>query len=323
MVATDEWGIHTHGTKQLKPLLDLRPDRMDPNAVAKRVAEGPAWAIVDGCYAIAPATSCYAMQVAIEKAKQAGVSYVGVRNSNHFGAAAYYANMAVREDMIGLSMSNTNPLVTVPGGRLPVLGTNPFCYAVPAGEEKPAFLDMATSVVAASKPITARALGKKIPGDWLVDEHGIPTTDPSRYPDVGALLPMAGHKGYGLALMIEILTAVITGAQVLDEVKLWLEKHPGPLSQGHAFIAIDIAKIMSLDRFKARMDAVIREIRNAPKGQGHDRIYLPGEMEWERHERNVKEGMLLPEDVFQRLSALAGDFEMDLGALVRRRGYHS
>jgi ureidoglycolate dehydrogenase (NAD+) len=314
LVTTDTWGVYTHGSKQLRPLLRLRPDRMDPRAVPEVVAQGPAWAIVDGHYALATVTSCQAMEKAIEKAKAAGVGFVGVRNSNHFGGAGYYANLAAQRDMIGMAMTNTNPLMVVPGGRTAVIGTNPFSYAVPTGREKPVFLDIATSVVAGSNPISARAMGQKLPQPWLVDKEGIPTTDPSRYPEEGGLVPMGGHKGYGLALMIEVLSAVLTGADMLSGVTLWLEKHPGPLNQGHTFMAIDVDRMMPLDRFKDRMDHVIREIRQSPRAKGSDRIYLPGEMEWENRERALREGMILPEHVVDRLVGLAEDTGVDIKA---------
>lgn len=312
LVTTDTWGTFTHGSKQLRPLLALAPDRMDVKAVPEIAGEGAAWAIVDGHYAMAMVTSCMAMEVAIEKAGSTGVAYVGVKNSNHYGGAGYYANMAAERGMIGLSMTNTNPLMVVPGSRSMVIGTNPFSYAVPAGEEKPIFLDIATSVVAASKPISARSLGQKIPEGWLVDKDGMPTTDPSRYPEEGALLPMAGHKGYGLALMVEILAAALTGADMLDDVKLWLEKHPGPLNQGHAFMAIDVGKMMPIELFKSRIDRMIREIREAPRAKGAERIYLPGEMEWERCGKALAEGMQLPEHVIDRLVGLSEDLGLGM-----------
>lgn len=314
LVTTDTWGVYTHGSKQLRYLLRLRPDRMDPRAVPEVVAEGPAWAIVDGNYALATVTSCKAMEKAIEKAKTAGVGFVGVRKSNHFGGAGYYANLAAQRDMFGIAMTNTNPLMVVPGGKTNVIGTNPFSYAVPAGQEKPVFLDIATSVVAGSKPIIARALGQTLPQPWLVDKDGLPTTDPSHYPEEGGLVPMAGHKGYGLALMIEVLCGVLTGADVLSEVTLWLEQHPGPLNQGHVFIAIDIDRLMPLARFKDRMDHVIREIKQSPRAKGTERIYLPGEMEWENRERALRDGMNLPEHVVDRLIGLAEDTGIDLKA---------
>jgi len=305
LVTTDTWGVYTHGSKQLRPLLRL-------GAVPEVVAEGPAWSMIDGHYALATVTSCQAMEKAVEKAKTAGVGFVGVRNSNHFGGAGYYANLATRYDMIGLAMTNTNPLMVVPGGKMAVLGTNPFSYAVPGGREPSVFLDIATSMVAASKPISARGLGQQLPEAWLVDKDGIPTTDPSHYPEEGGMLPMAGHKGYGLALMIEVFSAVLTGADMLSGVKLWLEDHPGPLNQGHTFIAIDVNSMMPIARFKDRMDHVIREIKTSPKAKGSDRIYLPGEKEWENRKRALQEGMILPEHVLDRLIGLAEDTKIDM-----------
>lgn len=319
LVTTDTWGTFTHGSKQLRPLLQLRPDRMDIGATPEVVAEGAGWALVDGHYALATVTACHAMQITIRKATNVGIAFVGVRNSNHFGGAGYYANLAAQKDLIGLAMTNTNPLMAVTGAASMVLGTNPFSYAVPAGREKTVFLDVATSVVAASKAISARALGQSVPLGWLVDKEGVPTTDPSRYPEEGALLPMAGHKGYGLALMIEILCAALTGADMLSEVKLWLEKHPGPLNQGHAFIAININNFMPVNRFKERMDRMIQEIKSAPKAKGSDRIYLPGEIEWDNRERALVQGMTLPEHVIERLVGLAADFDLELEKFFPRK----
>ena len=151
LVTTDAWGIFSHGSKQLRPLLQLRLDRVDLKAAPEVVAEGPSWAIIDGHYAMAPVTSCKAMKVAIAKAKTAGCSYVGVRNSNHFGIAGYYAMMALEHDMIGISLTNSQPLIAPTYGNGRILGTNPIAVAVPAGEEKPYVLDMATSVVPMGK----------------------------------------------------------------------------------------------------------------------------------------------------------------------------
>jgi ureidoglycolate dehydrogenase (NAD+) len=315
LVTTDTWGVFTHGSKQLRPLLRLSPERMDLKAVPKVIAEGPAWALVDGHHAMAMVTSCMAMEKAIEKARSSGFGFAGVMNSNHFGGAGYYTVMAAQRDMIGIAMTNTNPLVVVPGGRTAVLGTNPFAYAVPS-RGKPIFLDIATSVVAGSKPISARSLGQEIPPGWLVDKDGLPTTDPSHYPEEGALLPMAGHKGYGIALLIEILSAALTGADTLSGVKLWLEEHPGPLNQGHCFIAMNVNALIPIERFKDRVDSICREIREAPKAKGSSRIFLPGEIEWEKSERALAEGMLLPEHVVDRLIGLSEDVGVPLEPLA-------
>ncbi len=309
LTTIDSWGIHTHGTRQIRGLMkNVANGRIDPKATPSVLGEGPAWALVSGNRAMPMVTSCQAMELAMAKAKASGIGYVGVRHSNHFAAAGYYAVMAAEKDMIGLAMTNVDPWMTVPGGRGPVLGTNPIAYAVPAGEERPVFLDIATSTVAVTKILAAKALGKPVPEGWLVDEDGLPTTDPSNYPEKGALLPMAGHKGYGLAVLVEVLCAVMTGAAVMHEVKCWLHDIPEPAEEGHAFIAIDVGAIMPIAQFKACMDCMIRDIRNAPKAKGAERIYLPGEMEWERREAALKQGVRLPDYVTVNLYGLAEDF---------------
>jgi ureidoglycolate dehydrogenase (NAD+) len=219
--------------------------------------------------------------------------------------------------MMGISMCNVDPCMTVPGGRGKVLGTNPIAFAVPAGEERTVLLDIATSAVAASKIFAARALGEYVPDNWLVDERGIPTTDPSRYPESGAQLPMAGHKGYGIALLIEVLTSVLTGAAMASQANSWVQDVPEPSGQGFAFIALDIGAMMSIHLFKERMDWLIQSIKQAPKAEGTERIYLPGEMEWERRDEALAKGLLLPADVLASLAGLAQDMDLDLEAVFR------
>ena len=318
LVKTDTMGVFTHGTRQLRPLMkNFRMGRLKSDVEPEVAAEGPAWTIIDGNYAMPMVTATVAMRLAMEKAKAVGIAYSGVRHSSHFGAAGYYASMALAEDMIGISTCNVEPCMTVPGARAKILGTNPIAYAVPAGKEKPVLMDIATSTVAATKVFAARAVGKKIPGDWLVDDDGLPTTDPSRYPEEGALLPMAGHKGYGLALFVEVLSAVLTGAAVTKEVSSWVLDVSDPTNEGHAFIAIHVGAMMPIEQFKERMDRLIREIREAPKAKGADRIYLPGEMEWERREQALKEGIFLPDHVVLNLEGLAEDVGLDTRKLFK------
>jgi len=219
--------------------------------------------------------------------------------------------MAVEQDMIGLALSNADPNMAAPNARSPIIGNNPFAFAVPAGDEKPLMLDIAMSAAAAGKILAAKALRKPIPENWLVNGEGSPTADYSQWPGVGALLPMAGHKGYGLALLIEVLAGVITGSGVTKGVKSWLLDLPTPSNTGHAFLAIHAGAIMPIDRFKERMDALIREIRQSPLARGADRIYLPGELEWDRRERALRDGITFPADVLESLAGLAGDVGLD------------
>ncbi len=316
LVTTDTLGTFTHGTRQLRGLLkNIRSGRLSAHAHEEIVGQGPAWAMVDAHYAMPPAVSYRSMQLAMQKAREAGIGYVGVRHSSHYGAAGYYANLAAENNMIGMSMCNVDPCMTVPGSKGKVLGTNPIAYAAPAGDERHVYLDIATSAVAATKIFSAKALGKPIPDNWLVDEDGRPTADPSQYPEKGAQLPMAGHKGYGLAVWVEILSAVLTGAAMLSQVKSWVLDLPEPTNEGHAFIVIDVSQMMPLDEFKGRMDWMIREIKAAPLALDAERIYLPGEIELERREKAVIDGIMLPPDVVASLCGLADDIGLDAGRL--------
>jgi ureidoglycolate dehydrogenase (NAD+) len=312
LVTTDTWGTYTHGTRQLRGLMkNVRLGAIDPAATPRVVGEGPSWAIMDACSSMPPAAAYRAMQIATCKASATGVAYVGVRHGGHFGAAGFYAYLATLQGMIGISTGNVDPGVVAPGSRVRVLGTNPLAYAVPAGAEHPLLFDIATSAVAATKVYAAVAEGRPIPDNWLVDDDGLPTTDGSIYPQHGALMPMAGHKGYGLALFVEVLSAVLSGAAVTKEVHSWVMHPDKPGNQGFGFLAIDVEQIMPLATFKERMDGLIREIRSAPKAKGADRIYLPGEIEWEKREAALAEGIPLPPDVRLSLGGLAQDLALD------------
>lgn len=312
LVTTDSWGTFTHGTRQLRGLMkNVRLGAVNPAAVPEVVGEGPSWAVVDAHSGMPPAAAYRAMEIAIGKARTTGMAYVGVRNSGHFGAAGFYAYLAARAGMIGLATGNVDPGVTVPGSRGRVLGTNPLAYAVPAGLEYPLLFDIATSAVAATKVYAAVAEGRPIPDTWLVDDEGVPTTDGSIYPQHGALMPFAGHKGYGLGLFVEVLAAVLSGAAMTKEVHSWVMHPDKPGNQGFGFIAIDVAQMMPGALFNERMDDLIREIRAAPKAKGAERIYLPGEMEWERRTVALTQGIALPLDVRNSLRGLAEDAGLD------------
>lgn len=308
LVTTDLWGTHTHGTKQLRPLMkNVRDRRLDTAAEPAVIAEGAGWALMDGRHALSIFTAYEAMRLTIAKARQTGIAYVGVRHGGHFGAAGYYAYQAAQAGLIGLAFCNVDPGVTAPGARGPVLGTNPIAYAIPRGQGRPIFMDIATSAVAASKVFAAKALGRPIPDTWLVDENGAPTTDPGFYPQRGALLPMAGHKGYGLALLVEVLAGVVTGAAMGPQVTPWLAENAEPVNQGYFFMALDGAAALAPGEFGQRVDWLADYIHAVPPITAAERVYLPGEMEWERYERAQAHGLQLPADVRERLDGLAAD----------------
>ena len=316
LVTTDSWGTFTHGTKQLRGLLkNFRDSRMHVDAHAELISEGPGWVAYDGRHSMPQVSSVQAVSAIISKAAVVGIAVATIRNSGHYGAAGYYANLAAEQGMIGLSMTNVDPGVAAPGSRGPVLGTNPIAYAVPASCEHPLLFDIATSVVAASKVYALKDEGKSIPEGWLIDKNGMPTTDPTRYPLEGALLPMAAHKGYGIAVMVEVLTGLLAGGAIGSQVVSWVLSSPQAVNQSHSFIVINPDVFMPRSTFVARVDEFVRQIKNAPKALGTERIFLPGEMEWEHRERVLQDGLVLPDHVMASLRGLAQDYGMDIGEL--------
>ncbi|HOC55488.1 MAG TPA: Ldh family oxidoreductase [Verrucomicrobiota bacterium] len=307
LATTDAWGIFTHGTKNIRGYLRrLKAGGLRAAGRPRLAAEGPAWGIVDGDSALGMVTSVFAMRAAIAKARACGIAYVGVRKSCHFGAAGYYAWLAAREGLIGLSMANDIPSVAAPGSRGAITGSNPISYSVPAGRHSPLLLDMSTATVAGGKVYAARTRGERIPDTWLIGADGRPTTDPSGYPAVGALQPAAGHKGYGIALLIETLSGILSGAAATWRVGNWLwDDGTQPTNHGAAFLAIDTNTLMPAAVFARRMEALVGEIHAAPRADGIERLYVPGEMEWERHGRAMREGIQLPPDVVASLHEAA------------------
>ena len=307
LITTDTFGVMTHGTKNLNQYIQkMHAGGLDAKAEPTVEAEGPAFAILNGNKAVGMVSGCKAMNLAIEKAKQCGIAYVGVKNSCHFGAAGYYANLAAKEGLIGLSMSNADPVIAVPNGSKKAIGTNPFSFAAPLGNGKSVFLDIALSNVAALKVIMAQEKNQAIPDTWLVDEEGQPTTDAFKFPKNASLQPMAAHKGYGFAVLVELLAAVMTGAGILSEVSSWNLDMSSTNNAGHAFIAIDVSKMLPMDSFYARIGQMTEELKNGPKAKGAEKIFLPGEMEWERREKVLESGEIeLTDAMVSSLKALA------------------
>ena len=311
LITTDTFGVMTHGTKNLyQYILKMQAGGLDAKAVPTVEGEGPSWAIINGNKAVGMVSACKAMNLAVKKAKETGIAYVGVKNSCHFGAAGYYANLAAKEGLIGLSMSNADPVIAVPNGCKKAIGTNPFSFAAPLGNGKSVFLDIALSNVAALKVIMAQEKGQAIPDTWLVDNEGLPTTDAAKFPKEASLQPMAAHKGYGLAVLVEILASVITGAGLLSEIASWNLDLTSVNNAGHAFIAIDVSKMIPPEVFNARINQMASEIKNGPKAKGAEKIFLPGEMEWDKRSAALESGEIEITDAmaesYRKLSELTG-----------------
>ena len=306
LVLADSWGTFTHGNKLLGGYIKrLEAGGTSSLGQAQVVNEGPSWAIVDGGNAMGQIGCDFAMRKAIELANTAGVAYVGVRNTNHFGAAGVYPAMAADADMIGIAMANDIPSVCAPGSKKAVMGTNPLAYAVPANNHPPILLDIATSTVAGGKVYAATQRGETIPGNWVIDSDGKPTTDGSLYPLKAALAPMTGHKGYGIALLHENLAGVLTGANISWQVLNWIfDDQTKPTGHGAAFILINPSAMMPLAKFHGRVDQLIDEIHASPTAEGVERVLVPGEIEWQRREEALVKGIELPPDVVDNIRTL-------------------
>ena len=315
LVTTDSWGVATHGTKLLRGYgLRLAAGGLKPDARPRIVNEGPAWALVDAELALGMISSVFATKLAIEKARTSGIAMVTVRNACHFGGAGYYAYLAARENMIALAVANDVPSVAAPGSKGPVFGSNPFAFSAPGGNHPPVVLDISTAIVAGGKIRQTMAAGKPIPEGWLVDAEGRPTTDGNVYPFKGALLPMAGHKGYGLAIMIDVLSGVLAGAAVRDKVGSWMDDPATPTNHGHAFIVINPKVMLGLDQFEAGMNGLIDGVKAAPTIPEIPSLMMPGEIEHNKRAAALKNGIPLLDDVVDSLRLASKEASVPLPA---------
>ncbi len=307
LVHADLTGVFTHGSNFL-PLYTnwIQVGSIDPTATPEVVSDNGATAIISARNAMGQVAGVQAMDLAIEKAKQFGIGAVGVRESNHFGAAAYYTLRAVDHDAIGFCSTNGIQVMAPFGGVTPSLSNTPIAYAIPAATERPLMLDMAVSVVAAGKVALAKRKGESIPLDWALTDEGVPTTDPS----IATLMaPVGGPKGYGLAVVLDALCGVLTGALFGQDVRRGGIPNT-PQAMGQLFMAIDVGHMMPVDDFKQRMDVQIRQMRNSAKAKGVERVYLPGEIELERKENFLRDGIAFAAEIVEDLDAVAENLGM-------------
>jgi LDH2 family malate/lactate/ureidoglycolate dehydrogenase len=330
LVAADLRGISSHGVARLRRYVSgLRDGVMTARPDTEVVTETPTTVLIDAGGGLGQPVSYRAMEKAIEKAEASGTGFATVRNSNHFGIAGYYSMMALEHDCIGISMTNAAVLVVPTFGRDAMLGTNPISVAAPAGEEWPFVLDMATSTVPRGKLEVYRRLEKSIPVGWATDKSGTPTDDTGGVLDNlkeragGGLLPLGGagellggHKGYGLTLLVDVLCGVLPGAAYANLVYPKDEEgNPLPSAIGHFFGAWRVDAFRPVEDFKATMDDLQQRLKNAPKAEGQDRIYVHGEKEYQEAERNAQNGIPLNPKVAADLQAIGEELhvECDLG----------
>ena len=311
LVETDMTGVHSHGLYALSAYVEkLEANGIDLKAKPEIAAEGPAWAIIDGKNAMPQYVGCFGLEMGIKKAREAGVAYIGMKNSGHYGAPGYYARMAAEAGMVAIACSNCPKNSTVPGTRGETFGNNPFSFAAPRKGHHPIITDMSSSTVAGTKiKRWVDAGNKTIPEGWVVDEKGLPSTDASLYPKL-FMSYFSGHKGYCLAMFVEIISAILSGGALINETNVW--RVPEALaSTSHALILID-TKILGEDFFAEQMDRTADDLLNAPKAEGTERIFMPGDMEWDHFDEMCEKGLDLPEDIEADLAALGEKFGLNL-----------
>jgi LDH2 family malate/lactate/ureidoglycolate dehydrogenase len=311
MVRTDERGHHTHGVRLLPRYLEwLANGTTQPDATPTLLRESAATALVDGNNGFGSVVALHACEIAARKAREVGSATVLVRRGNHFGAAGTFSLWLAERGLVGLVAANTAPVVGAPGSRVPVIGTQPISLCAPAPDEHgPVMLDMALSVVAANAILQAHERGESIPEGWLNGSDGRPTTDPGALLEGGALVPIAGYKGYGLGIVVEILSAVLSGAGMGYQQTARFQAGEPP-DVGYWISAFDIEAFMPLDEFKARLAGLRGHVRSAPTVDGASPLILPGEPEW-RHEVEAREhGLELEADLWLALNDVAAQYDL-------------
>ena len=302
LVRAEMRGTDTHGLPYLKLLVERIDARMVsvPTCVTVVTDDG-ATALLDGGNGIGQVAGRAAMDLSLRKAREIGVGLTLVRNTNNLGFLAFYTMHAAEHGCVGITMGNANAAISPWGGADAFFGTNPLSIAVP-GNGEPVALDMSSSVVARGKIRRAQRLGEKIPMGWALDEAGMATDDPVAALK-GTLVPIGGPKGYGLALMIDVLAGMLSGSAFGRGIKSFHELL-GPTGVGALTLAIDVARFMPLEQFKNLMHAYVAAIRNSRKAKGTARIYLPGEIEAEKEKTSMAHGIELAPAAIEMVNQL-------------------
>ena len=314
LVDADLSGMKSHGVTRLNDyLLRMEQGLMTPTTKIDNARETPSTALLDANDGWGQVVSERAVELVIEKAKEVGSAWVGVRNSNHNGTAAYWTVKIAREGMVGICSMNTSPVMAAHGSRRPTLGTNPLSIAVPSSSGSPVVLDMATSKQARGKIILAAKNNDPIPEGWAITGEGLPTTD-AKEALKGSVLPLGGPKGSGLAIMLDILTGVLTGAEFGAKMPRMYDD-PQPQRVGHMFSAIFIEAFMPMTEFLSRMDEKELETRQGPPAPGFERVAMPGDGTHERMATHREDGIPLTAEVYADLLAAAERYDVSPATL--------
>jgi LDH2 family malate/lactate/ureidoglycolate dehydrogenase len=306
MIEANLRGVDTHGITRI---LCVYVERIQKGVMSAKsnlavVREKASTVLIDCHNSIGQVGADRAMRMTIEKARQAGVAFSAVRHSNHYGMAAYWAMMALPQGMIGFSSTNAPAAMAPTGGRTAMFGTNPLAIAIPAGRELPVVLDMATTVVARGRINLYAKQDKALEPGWAFDERGVPTTDPHAALK-GLLAPIGGYKGYGIALAIDFLCGILSGSNYGAHFPGFLADNMSePTDVGSVFGAVNVESFMDLQEFTAAIDKAIREIKASARAEGIDRIFIPGEIEFEMKAKRLAQGIPIPDPVVKDFISL-------------------
>lgn len=322
LLSADLRGIDSHGVARLSGYVRLwEVKRVNTGPALKIIHETPSTAVVDGDRGLGLVVAPFAMQVAIDKAKNAGTGWVSVQNSNHFGIAGYHAMLALEHDMIGIAFTNASPLVSPTYSIERLLGTNPICVAIPAGKEPPFVADLATTTAANGKLEILQRKGGVAPLGWIQTKEGKASTDPHELKAGGALLPLGGdrdhgsHKGYALGAIVDIFSAVLSGANYGPWVPPFPAYVPMPDEQpgkgiGHFFGAMRVDAFRPAHEFKMHMDKWIKRFRSAKTIKGEEKVLIPGDPEREMEFERIRMGIPLLKPVIEDLKFLGERFNV-------------
>ncbi|MDP4224051.1 MAG: Ldh family oxidoreductase [Bacteroidota bacterium] len=325
LLQADKFGFDSHGINRLKPIyLDrIKEGIINPVTNPEIVREGPATAVIDGHNGMGQVISYGAMKLAIEKAGRYGLGMVVVRNSNHYGFAGYYPLLAVRENMIGITGTNARPSIAPTFGVENVLGTNPLTFGIPSDEQFPFLLDCATSITQRGKIELYARQGKEMPLGWVIDENGQSKTDSVQVlKDLiagrAALTPLGGvgedtggHKGYGYATVVEILSSALAQGAFLKMLVGMKDGRKVPYSLGHFFVAVDVAAFTEPSDFKGTVGNILREIRASKKMPGKDRIFTAGEKEYYKWMQRKDKGVQFTEELLIEFRGLCKSYGLE------------
>lgn len=303
-------GISSHGmTRLIYYLKKLEDGGFNAHPDMKIVSERLSTFLIDADKAPGAVAGTFAMQKCIEKAKQTGICMGSVRNSNHFGIAAFYGMMALEHDMIGMAFCNTVANMNVYGGIDKVSGSNPICAAIPTNNDAPFVYDGATSAVAQGKVVVARKEGRKIPMDWALDRNGDPTDDPTEAL-AGCMMHFGGYKGSDLSMLVDLFCAGLSGAYFNNEAYPLVTMSDTCQNLGFNFVAIDVAAFTDVPAFKQRLTDHFADLRKTRRAKNVDRITLPGEPEYEKTLDNEQNGFRIGAGVLTELSGISKKYDL-------------